>query len=51
MPPVLEFDALRVMFADQGSVEDLLTALRSTNEFARQMLEQGVTQTREALAT
>ncbi|MGB8256816.1 MAG: hypothetical protein WCE71_15835, partial [Pseudonocardiaceae bacterium] len=40
LPPLLEFQGLlRVLFADQGTVNDLQAALRATNEQARAMLE------------
>ena len=46
-PPQLEFEALqRLIFADQGSKEDLLAALDTTSEQVQQLLEDGLQQTR-----
>lgn len=46
-PPQLEFEALqRLIFADQGSKEDLLAALDTTSEQVQQLLEDGLRQTR-----
>jgi hypothetical protein len=46
-PPQLEFEALqRLIFADQGSKEDLLAALDATSEQVQQLLEDGVRQVR-----
>lgn len=51
-PPALEFEGLlRVMYADQGSVADLLEALRVTREQAEAVLEQGRQRVGEALMT
>jgi DNA-binding PadR family transcriptional regulator len=52
LPPLLEFQGLlRVLFADQGTVDDLQAALRATNEQARAMLEDEMDLIREALRT
>jgi PadR family transcriptional regulator, regulatory protein AphA len=46
-PPQLEFEALqRLVFADQGSKQDLLAALDTTSEQVQQLLEDGLQQTR-----
>jgi PadR family transcriptional regulator, regulatory protein AphA len=46
-PPQLEFEALqRLIFADQGSKQDLLAALDTTSEQVQQLLEDGLQQTR-----
>jgi DNA-binding PadR family transcriptional regulator len=46
-PPQLEFEALqRLVFADQGSKEDLLAALNTTSEQVQQLLEDGLQQVR-----
>jgi DNA-binding PadR family transcriptional regulator len=46
-PPQLEFEALqRLVFADQGSKEDLLAALDTTSEQVQQLLEDGLQQVR-----
>ena len=51
-PPVLECEALlRVLFADQGSVEDLLATLRATHEQATAMLGNSLEMLREVLTT
>jgi DNA-binding PadR family transcriptional regulator len=45
--PQLEFETLqRLIFADQGSKEDLLAALDATSEQVRQLLEDGLRQVR-----
>lgn len=52
MPPLLEFQGLvRVAYADQGSVEDLLEALRVVHEQATAMLDDGLKFVREMLVT
>jgi PadR family transcriptional regulator AphA len=46
-PPQLEFETLqRLIFADQGSKEDLLAALDTTSDQVQQLLEDGLQQTR-----
>jgi DNA-binding PadR family transcriptional regulator len=46
-PPQLEFEALqRLVFADQGSKQDLLAALDTTSEQVEQLLEDGLQQVR-----
>jgi DNA-binding PadR family transcriptional regulator len=51
-PPALEFEGLlRVMYADQGSVTDLLEALRVTHAQAEAVMEQGRQRVSDALAT
>jgi PadR family transcriptional regulator, regulatory protein AphA len=46
-PPQLEFEALqRLVFADQGSKQDLLAALDTTSEQVQQLLEDGLQQVR-----
>jgi PadR family transcriptional regulator AphA len=46
-PPELQFEALqRLIFADQGSREDLLAALDATSEQVQQLLEDGLRQVR-----
>lgn len=46
-PPQLEFEALqRLIFADQGSKQDLLAALDTTSEQVEQLLEDGMAQVR-----
>ena len=46
-PPQLEFEALqRLVFADQGSKQDLLAALDTTSEQVEQLLEDGMAQVR-----
>jgi PadR family transcriptional regulator, regulatory protein AphA len=46
-PPQLEFEALqRLIFADQGSKQDLLAALDTTSEQVQQLLEDGLQQVR-----
>jgi PadR family transcriptional regulator, regulatory protein AphA len=46
-PPQLEFETLqRLIFADQGSKEDLLAALDATSEQVQQLLEDGLRQVR-----
>ena len=46
-PPQLEFEALqRLIFADQGSKEDLLAALDTTSEQVQQLLDDGLQQVR-----
>lgn len=51
-PPLLEFQGLvRVIYADQGSVEDLLETLRVVNEQATAMLNDGLEFIREVLDT
>lgn len=52
LPPSLEFQGLlRVLFADQGTVDELRAALRATNEQARAMLADEMDLIREALTT
>jgi PadR family transcriptional regulator, regulatory protein AphA len=47
VPPQLEFETLqRLIFADQGSKEDLLAALDTTSDQVQQLLEDGLQQTR-----
>jgi PadR family transcriptional regulator, regulatory protein AphA len=46
-PPQLEFEALqRLIFADQGSKEDLLAALDTTSQQVQRLLEDGLQQVR-----
>jgi PadR family transcriptional regulator AphA len=46
-PPQLEFEALqRLIFADQGSKEDLLAALDTTSQQVQHLLEDGLEQVR-----
>jgi DNA-binding PadR family transcriptional regulator len=46
-PPQLQFEAMqRVMFADQGSKQDLLAALDTTSRQVQQLLDDGVQQLR-----
>jgi PadR family transcriptional regulator, regulatory protein AphA len=46
-PPQLEFEALqRLIFADQGSKEDLLAALDTTSRQVQQLLDDGMQQVR-----
>jgi PadR family transcriptional regulator, regulatory protein AphA len=46
-PPQLEFEALqRLIFADQGSKQDLLAALDTTSQQVQQLLEDGLQQVR-----
>ena len=46
-PPQLEFEALqRLVFADQGSKQDLLAALDTTSEQVQQLLDDGMQQVR-----
>jgi len=46
-PPQLEFEALqRLVFADQGSKQDLLAALDATSQQVQQLLEDGLQQVR-----
>jgi PadR family transcriptional regulator, regulatory protein AphA len=47
VPPQLEFEALqRLVFADQGSKQNLLAALDTTSEQVQQLLEDGLRQVR-----
>jgi PadR family transcriptional regulator, regulatory protein AphA len=46
-PPQLEFEALqRLIFADQGSKQDLLAALETTSRQVQQLLDDGMEQVR-----
>src|SRR5512132_2899485 len=46
-PPQLEFEALqRLIFADQGSKQDLLAALDTTSQQVQQLLDDGLQQVR-----
>jgi PadR family transcriptional regulator, regulatory protein AphA len=47
-PPQLEFEALqRLIFADQGSKQDLLAALDTTSQQVQQLLDDGLRQVRD----
>ncbi|HEX7131106.1 MAG TPA: helix-turn-helix transcriptional regulator [Iamia sp.] len=51
-PPVLEVEALlRVMFADQGTMDDLLDAVEVTRQVMAERRQEGVAQVEDYLAT